>query len=31
MLDVGASKIDRDETTARLRKLLKPQRKPRRS
>src|SRR5262249_27005605 len=30
MLDVAASKIDRDETTARLRKLLKRQRKPRR-
>ena len=31
MLDVGASKIDRDETTARLRKLLKRRRNPRRS
>jgi death on curing protein len=31
MLDVAASKIDREETTARLRKLLKPERKPRRS
>jgi death-on-curing protein len=30
MLDVAASKIDREDTTARLRKLLKGQRKPRR-
>jgi death-on-curing protein len=30
MLDIAASKIDRNETTARLRKLLKKQRKPRR-
>jgi len=28
VLDVAASRLDRDETTARLRKLLKRQRKP---
>jgi death-on-curing protein len=28
VLDVGASRLDRDQTTARLRKLLKRQRKP---
>jgi death on curing protein len=31
VLDVAASQLDRDQTTARLRKLLKRQRKPRRS
>jgi death-on-curing protein len=30
VLDVAASRLDRDQTTARLRKLLKRQRKPRR-
>jgi death-on-curing protein len=31
VLDVAASRLDRDQTTARLRKLLKRQRKPRRT
>lgn len=31
VLDVAASQLDRDQTTARLRKLLRRQRKPRRT
>jgi death-on-curing protein len=31
VLDVAASRLDRDQTTARLRKLLKRQRRPRRT